>query len=190
MAKTFAQLLDDIKREARVKAGDDLDDWIKSVINQEYRKLCSNAEYPELLVPFAAVTIASDAQSQFTLPVGLRRLVSVDFAQDSTQPYWRSLTKKNVFAPSLTQGSPAWFFQAGTSLYLFPASSVVTTNAIRITYFKEPTALVADGDTMEVSKLEEVVIERTLARVLRYHRDDQSVAVEANAAQTEARVVE
>lgn len=100
MAKTFLQLTDSIKKECRIKASDDLDDWVKDVINQEYEMLCENAEYPQLLVPFATVAITSDAQSVFALPVGYRKMTTVEFALDTLNPAWRPLTRKNGFTPS------------------------------------------------------------------------------------------
>ena len=176
MAKTFLQLRESIKSESRLSAGDDLDAFIGDVINQEYRNLCENAQFPQLLVPFAALTITSNAQSVYTLPVGLRQIVAVEFSLDSTQDVWRPLTLKNGFMLNLSAGNPSWYFRAGNNLHVFPYSTLTTANALRITYYKNPTALVADGDVMEVEELEGTVIKKAIARVLRYHKDSAGEA--------------
>lgn len=190
MAKTFLEILTSVKNECRVKASDNLDDWIKDVINQELRLLCANAEYPELLVPNAPLTIASAEQSQFALPVGVRQIVAVEFALDGTTPSWRPLVQRNAWATSLTIGNPNWWYRAGNSIHVFPYTSIVTTNAIRITYYKLVTSLVADGDLMEIGDLEEPLIQRVNARVLRYHNDKQADAHLRDSVAAETRVVQ
>lgn len=185
--KTFIQLLDTIKAECRIKASDNLDEWVKDVINQELRTLCANAEYPELLVPFATVAITSDAQSLFALPVGVRQIVAVEYAQDGVDPHWRPLSLRNSYIVSMVSGTPNWYFRAGNNLYVFPYSLITTTHALRISYYKTVTSLVADGDLIEVPDLEEPLIQRVIARVLRYHKDRgdaQATAVDAVGAET------
>lgn len=191
MAKTFLQLLDSIKSECRIKASDNLDEWVKDVINQELKTLCANAEYPELLVPNVVLTIASDEQSVYALPVGVRQIVAVEYSYDADNPSWRPLGMRNSYAPSLTIGSPLWFFRAGNNLHLFPYSHVTTDAALRITYYKQVTALVADGDVIELTDLEEPLIQRVTARVLRYHKDrGDSDATARDAVIAETRVVQ
>lgn len=189
MAKTFLEIIDSIKGECRVAASTDLDDWIKDVINQEYVDLCANADFDELLVPEATVTITSDAQSQYDLPVDLRKLLGVEFASDADDPYWRPLIARNARTRSYTHGTPEWYYKAGNKLNIFPASLIVTDHVLRISYYKKPTALVDDTDVMEVEKLETPLIKKVVARVLRYHKDlpVQSV-VENSAAISENKV--
>jgi len=189
--KTYAQLLDTIKTECRVKASDNLDLWIKDIINQELKVLCANAEYPELLVPFATLAITTDEQSVFALPVGARQIVAVEFAYDSVDSYWRSLTQRNSFIHSLTTGTPNWYFRAGNSLYVFPHSLVTTDNAIRISYYKEVPDLVLDADTIAVPDLEPTLIKKVNARVMRYHKaHDDATPVTVEAVNAENRVVQ
>lgn len=172
MALDFLTLQTEIKEEGRLNASDDLSNLIKSLINEYYRLLCNqDNEYSELVVVDAPLVMVA-ANKSIALPADFRKEICVQFAD--TDPNWYDLKKVNQYSMNrLTSGYPQWYFIAGSSLHFFPYLSIVTSNAMRITYRKRVTDLVADEDLLLVPDLWATIKRSCLARLGRYHADQQ-----------------
>jgi hypothetical protein len=173
---TFLELLTKVKNEARVKSSTDLDDWIKSVINELIKTHGLGEERYQLVVSDYAFTITTDKQSQFALPVGFAKEIDVQFSPYSTSSddYWYPLHPRNQFRFPYTYGSPKWYDKRGANIHIFPYSEVRTgANRLRMTYRKYPTILVNDADILEVPELENTIVLEAVARVARYHKSPE-----------------
>jgi hypothetical protein len=186
--KTRLEIRTAVKDEARVKTGTQLDTMIDRIINDVYTELCENAEYDELFVPEATLTITSDEQTTFTLPADFRQLAYVEFS--TTGDAWSRLVKRNVYSLPLTQGYPRWFFTSSLGLTIFPYTSILTTHFVRIAYWKRPPELSADNSPILVQALYNPIVKRVLDRIFRYHQDEKSARVfRQDAMESESRSV-
>lgn len=170
---TLLELLTRIKNEARVKSSDDLDDWIKSIINERIRDNTNGIVRYQMVVKDVALTIASDKQSQYTLPVGFVKPVHVEFSpyNSTDMDHWYPIHPANEYRQPVTEGLPRIYELAGNSLYIRPYSLIrAGEHRLRMTYRKRPTTLTLDADVLEVPELEDVIVQEAVARVARYHK--------------------
>lgn len=172
---TLLEILTTVKQEARVTSIE-LDDWIKSVINEIYRDYCRNNEYSELLVTNLEIPITADEQSQFDFPVDARKIVAVEFMSTTALDSWRPLKLRNTYDLPFQVGYPNWYYIANQKVEVFPFRSITTDSKIRVTYRRLPTPLTADADEIVVDALNSVVKKETIARVVRYHSDTQKAS--------------
>lgn len=183
---TFAQIVANIKEEGRVDRSNDFDDLIKNMINEVLVKHTRNKQYPELYVTQHPLTIASDGQEEYTLPDGFTRMSNVRWSTDGTTFRW--LKKNNQFALPFTQGVPQWWYRAGNSLFIYPATSVLSaSNVLQIDYYSLPTLLVDDADILNPPDLYPVILMECLSRIRRMHDDipaDQQYQGDAQRAMT------
>jgi hypothetical protein len=187
--KTLSEIRTAVKQEARVETGASLDTMIDRIINDVYTEMCENAEYQELFVPEATLTITSDEQTVFTLPADFRLLSYVEFSTDGDS--WVRLVKRNGYSMPLSVGYPRWFFVSSLGLKIYPFTSILTSHFVRIAYWKRPAALVANNSEIVVQGLYNTIVKRTLDRVLRYHKDEKSARVfRQDAMEAEGRTVQ
>lgn len=170
---TFLDLVTAVKEEGRVDRGNDLDAMIKRIINEIMVKHCRNKEFPDLFTPNTAITIPSNGIDHFALPADFAKVNQVVFSTNSGTNFVR-LKKKNVYSLPYLTGFPQWWYTAGSQLYLYPYTEIVTggTHVLRIDYYKLPVLLVGDTDPLTIDDLYPVIINETLSRVRRYHQDE------------------
>lgn len=189
MAHTLLQIRTAVKQEGRITQSGSLDAMMNRIINDVIQKLCDNANYDELLVPEAVLTIASNEQTVYTKPADMRKLIHVEFSTDNLS--WYRLISRNPYNLPFYYGFPRWFFTSSLGIKIFPYSSITTSHFLRAAYMKVPPTLAGDADVLLIDKLYNPVVERTLDRVMRYHEDEKSARVwRQDAMESEGRVVE
>lgn len=172
---TLLELRTRIKNEARVKSSADLDAWIDSTINGVVKNHTYGEKRYQLIVRNAAITISTDGQSQFTLPVGFAKIIDVTFSPyPAPNDVWYPLEERNQFRFPYTQGNPKWYELMGGNLVITPYSLLRTNQQLRMTYQKTPTAMTADAHVLEIPELEQVIVDEVVGRVLRYHKSQDS----------------
>lgn len=171
---TFLDLINAVKEEGRVDRGNDLDAMVKRIINEVMIKHSRNKEFPDLFVPNTAVAIPSNGLDHFALPADFAKVNQVIYSTNSGTNFAR-LKKKNVYSLPYLTGFPQWWYTAGSQLYLYPASEVLTggTHVLQIDYYKLPPVLVGNTDPLIIDDLYPVIITETLSRIRRYHQDEQ-----------------
>lgn len=185
---TLLQIRTAVKQETRVTLSGSLDVMIDRIINDIYQELCQNAEYDELFVPEATLTITSDQQTVFTKPADLRQIVYAEFSTDGLA--WYRLIKRNPYGLPLYYGFPRWFYISSLGIKIFPFSSILTSHFLRVAYWKNPPVL-ASGDSILVEGIYNSIVKRAVDRVFRYHEDEKGARVfRQDAQEAEGRVVE
>ena len=185
---TLLDILTAVKEEGRVNRTTELDNMIKRTINEVMVKHSRNKKYPELFVPAAIIAIATDKQNAFAIPTAFTQVVAVRYFSTASNDYPIYLNKANQFSLPFRTGYPAYWYIAGSMIYVYPNSQVVAaTDSMEIDYFKLPNALVADADPLIVDDMYPIILQECLSRVRRYHDDtagDDRFAAGAKEAET------
>ncbi len=181
----FSDLVTQIKREARLSGSTDLDDYIKTLINELLLDYCSNNQYFELLqlnIPL----ITAAATTSYPLPI--------DYLQGSRVQYkpasgiTRTLYLRNSFLGQPLGSVPRFYQIAGNQISIYPFDDVVNNETILLDYYKAPDTLSADGDLFPIPKLIAPLKQRAIYRALLFNNSlQQASAFKGDASENEIR---
>lgn len=166
--KTFAVLLDEIKRESRVKGSDNLDTFIKMVINELLLDYTDKIRYFELLLRDQPITLV-DEQADYDLPSDFHKMRAVRYTIGSGLPY--SIYPKGQYVPQTSGGNPRFYEIAGETITIMPADNIVDADTLVLDYYKYATELVDDGDVFPIPRLIGPLKLKAIHRVLIYNRE-------------------
>jgi len=188
MAKTFLQIQTAVLLENKLDSTSELLTWIKGVINEVIQDFCNTAKYRELKARNEALTIATDAQSNYDLPVEAQRVERIEFCIDAnSEAGWYPLKKENQHVVISAIGLPRYYDLSGTTCSIYPYDQIVaSTHRLRITYNKQHPTLSGDSDVLLIPSLFPAIVQKVNARVARWHNANDklpSIAREAAEAQ-------
>jgi hypothetical protein len=166
--RTFAVLLDEIKRESRVKGSDNLDFFIKSVINELLLDYADKIRYFELLLREQPLTLV-EAQADYALPSDFHKMRAVRYTIGAGLPY--SIYPKGQYVPQTAGGNPRFYEIAGATITIMPATNIKDADTLVLDYYKYPTELVDDGDIFPIPRLIAPLKLKAIHRVLIYNRE-------------------
>lgn len=168
--KTFIQLIGEIKREAKVDGSNNLDTFIKELINGlllEYVK----TNYQELLVLNQTFTLIA-ATGNYALPANFRVLRDVRY-RIGANGVFRPLYYRPQYVRVSYRTFPRYYDIAAGIITLSPFEQIKTDDAISYDYYKYPDELVADADVFPIPKLIVPLKRAAVSRVYLYNRDLQ-----------------
>ena len=166
--KTFAVLLDEIKRESRVKGSDNLDTFIKTVINELLLDYAEKIRYFELLLKDQPITLI-EATGTYDLPDDFHKMRAVRYTIGSGLPY--SIYPRGQYVPNTAGGNPRFYELAGATITIFPATNIKEVDTLALDYYKYPTELALDGDIFPIPRLIGPLKLKAIHRVLIYNRE-------------------
>jgi hypothetical protein len=166
--KTLSVLLDEIKREARVKGSDNLDTFITTLINELLLDYAEKTRYFELLLREQPIVL-SEAESDYDLPDDFHKMRAVRYTIGSGIPF--SLYPRGQYVPQTSGGNPRFYEVAGTTLTVMPATNVKDNDTLVLDYYKYPTELVSDGDIFPIPRLIGPLKLKAIYRVVLYNRE-------------------
>lgn len=187
--KTLAQLLVEIKAEAKLDGTDNLDAYIKATINELLLNYIETVHYQELMVRDVAITTV-DATELYDLPTDFQAPLNVRYRVAPTGGF-RFLTLRPQFVQQAVGSYPNYYDIVGGQLRIYPAESVKTTDTLRIDYYKYPDELVEDSDVFPIPKLIVPIKRQAISRALLYNRDTAIASAfdtMANNSETRSRV--
>lgn len=166
--KTLAVLLDEIKKESRVKGSDNLDSFITTLINELLLDFVEKARYFEMLLRDQPVTLV-DETGIYNLPSDFHKLRAVRYTISSGQPY--PIYPRGVYTSVPTPGNPRFYELAGTSLIISPTDNIRDTDTLVLDYYKYPSELVDPGDIFPIPRLIAPLKLKAIQRVVIYNRE-------------------
>lgn len=172
MPKTLLQLQNEIKLEARVKGTDQLDTYIRDLINELLVQHTEKQWFDEMYVPDAEITL-SDATGTYSFPANHQHTRDIRFAHDNSS--FRPLHFRNQYDYKyINSGFPRFYEKTGSSFRLFPYDGIRSTMGVRLDYYKTPDALTSSGDLFPIEKLLNPVKREAIARVHLYYKEFKS----------------
>ncbi len=172
---TKAQLRTQIKQEARIKTGTNLDTLVDAIVADILRDLGNSTRHPELLIIDEELT-AVDATATYALPADFQNLLAVRYGIGPNATYFRTLTEQlQRVNQSNAIGYPKWYrITSGLSLTFFPYENILATDSIFIDYYCDPNGLyILESAPFPVPRLESTVKKKAIARLQRFHASNQ-----------------
>lgn len=172
---TRLQLITAIKREARIKNSTNLDTMVGEILNDVLVDYCNKTFYWELMKTDTAIT-AIAATGQYSLPADFQNLKQVRYGVGASPVTMRQLLPQyDTIRRTSTYGLPMYFYlSSGSKLNVFPYSTIAVGDTILIDYYINPTTnFTADGDNFPVPRIEAAVKKEVIARLERFHNDNQ-----------------
>lgn len=168
----------------------ELDSLITSLANEAMVYFCRKARFPQMEVIAATLTTTAGTEA-YALPAGFDRLIAdsvrydvtstssgliIPAVNDSELEYFRSLNEGSR-PLCCAIGAPA----SGTTfrLLLYP-SFTETSKTIEYDYMKQPTALSAGANSLEIPALDYAVCYYCLKGLAEYHDDDKTARSRAD----------
>lgn len=184
--KTYAQLQTEIKKEARVKGTEDLNQFILDTVNELMCQQTTREKHFELYVPDYRFNLADGSRS-YDLPSDFQHLTDVRFANDGS--CFRDLDPRNDYHLKVSdRGTPRFYELAGSSLRIYPFADVNENMAIEIDYYRAPTLFDSTDSSavFPVPKLYNAVKRDAIARTHIYYKEYQSAQAFAGGASAAA----
>ena len=172
---TRTQLIDAIKREARVKNSTDLDTMIGEILDGILSDYCLKADYYEMLKTDITVTTIA-ATGQYALPADFQKIKEIRFAIGSSPVNWlQLLPRTDTVRRTYSAGRPYFYFMStGNKINIFPYDGILTTDQLKIDYYILPSSVFStSGHEFPIARIQEAVKKETVARIERYHNDNQ-----------------
>lgn len=146
----------ELKTELASRGFDYLSDLRRGYfINRSYLELCEEQDWPFL-----------EASSSGTAPITVSDLRTISRVIDTTNKYkLRPMDVRNITDEDTdltTTGTPSYYYvTSGTVVNVYPAN---TTNSITVNYWKVPTELSGDDDTLVVpARFHHVIVDGACA---------------------------
>lgn len=175
----LSELRELIKKEARVKGSDNLDDFIDSLVNEILCNYAMAKRYFEFLVVNQSVTTTLNNGS-YSLPARLIALKSVRY-KETNSSYIRTINPRPSYIENANGQIPKWYDVAGTNLEIFPYDNVPAGDTLLLDYWQYPATLTA-STVFPIPRLVNPVKMDCIKRVLIFNKDLQ----EAEAFRAEA----
>jgi len=183
---TKAQLRDAIKQEARIKTGTNLDTLVDAVVTDILRDYCNKARYYELLVLDLPVTLVA-ATTAYNLPADFQNLGTVRYGIGPTPTVFRTLKPiTELIYRTVSTGVPFFYLlSAGPQIQVFPYADLTATDQLLISYYRDPNSLYTlETSPFPVPRIEGAVKKDALARIARFHSDNQEAQMDSADAQS------
>lgn len=182
---TFAELVDQIKIESRVKGADNLDGFIGAVINELLLAYAQKNRYFEFLVTNSPVT-TSFATSLYTLPADFMNMRLVRYKQANTG-FIRTLNPRPQYIDTANGTLPRWYELAGDKIVVFPYDDLPAGDLLYLDYYKIPDTLSGTA-VFPIPRLVPTLKLEAIHRVIIYNGDLQrAAALRGEAAENETR---
>jgi hypothetical protein len=173
---TKSELREIIKEEARIPASTTLDSLIDSIVLDVLDDYCLKSRYQELLVLDSTIVPVS-GQAAYSLPVDYQNIDKLRYAPNGSTIYWEVKAPNPNFRRRNNVGYPNWYVLAADQITLYPSRLILTTDSIKLDYYKSPIGLFQlSTDPFPVPRIESAVRADALARISRFHQDPQSEA--------------
>lgn len=170
---TLSELREQIKREARLKGSNDLDEFITELINELLRSYTQNNRYFEFLklnVPIVTVV----GTGTYALPIDYQHLQTVAFVD--TQNVKRVLHERNGFLGAPSGSRPRYYELAGNTFNILPYTDVQDNETIYLDYYAVPDKLDGETDLFPLPRLIPALKQTAIYRALLYNQDLQTAA--------------
>lgn len=172
--KTFLELQTEIKREARVEGSDNLDDFVKGLINELLLAYVETTDYQEILVSNIGVTLIA-ATGLYDLPEDFKTMRFVKYRVGASAPY-KPLRRRPQFVEVAQGRLPNYFDIVANQLFVYPYDNVRTDDTLVFDYYAYPAALESDDDVFPIPRLIVPLKRNAIYRVHVYNRDLQVAA--------------
>lgn len=168
---TYNDLIEKIKKEGRVEADDDFDDFIIGVLNELYIEATEQEKIPELRENF--IYGWNELQEAISLPDGYLKIHSVRFYPLNFETGWDLGSTSGVIEPAPPGffGYPKSYEIRGDLIQISPVDGVGYGDTLEITFYGTPPFINSTTRTNEifVPRLEPYLIRAALSRVHLYH---------------------
>lgn len=181
---TLAELREEIKKEARVKGSDNLNDMINAIVNRLLADYAQKNLYfqflqTNVLIPTVAAT------GQYDIPDNFIRMRLVRYK--TSNGFYRTLNPRPNYIETTYGSLPRWYDLAGDKIQVFNFDNIPLGDFLVLDYYSFP-AVMTDSTVFPVPKLVEPVKLEAIRRLLIFNRElQEAAAFRGDAVETETR---
>lgn len=171
MSTTLVELRTQVKREARVKGTDQLDEMVDDIIVEVHDQHTERQRFDELFEPDEVLTLTA-ANGIVALPDDFQHMGEVRFSSDGSS--FRRLEVRGPYNHKRgNYGFPKFYEKTGSNIRLYPPGDILDTHALHIDYYRKAT-FDSSNDVLPVDKLVPLVRREVISRVHMYYKENQS----------------
>ncbi len=185
----WATLLDEIKREGRVKGTDQLDTLILNTVNDLLLQYCLSNRYLEMLLTNQPITTII-ANGTYSTPTGFQLLRLLRYQRSDGFKY--TLIKRPEWIENPTGKNPRYYeISSGVptpTLNIFPTDNIPDGDTLLLDYYQYPAPIQSLTDIFPIPKLIASIKQKAIYRVHVYQNEIPAAqALKSDAGESEAR---
>lgn len=170
---TLLVLVEQVKKEGRVKGSDNLDTFIKDTINELLLDFTEKVRYHEMLLLNVPITLV-DETGTYALPSNYQTLHLARY-KVGEQGMFYTINKRPTYVENTSGGRPRYYDLAAGNINIFPFDQVSDDDTLEIDYYKYPDTLV-DATVFPIPKLIVPVKKQAIYRTLLYNKELQTAS--------------